>query len=76
MGGGVEARGEGRKARGLFRSGSFLKKEPKNFCHECVKGGSMRMATDKSFCFFFQKEALPYFASVSSPVGGYYSVAP
>jgi hypothetical protein len=45
-------------AGGLKESRSFLKKEPKNFCFYGVRGAETLTPMRKSFCFFFQKEAL------------------
>jgi hypothetical protein len=47
-------------------SGSFLKKKPKNFCYCTGRAAQLsspaRGISGKSFCFFFQKEALASFA--------------
>jgi hypothetical protein len=39
----------------------FEKKNQKTFAYEGITARSTRMPTSQSFCFFFQKEALPYF---------------
>jgi len=44
------------------KSRSFLKKRTKKLYHGCR--GLVRDSRDKSFCFFFQKEALSCFATI------------
>jgi hypothetical protein len=39
----------------------FEKKNQKTFAYEGITARSTRMPKSQSFCFFFQKEALPYF---------------
>jgi hypothetical protein len=45
----------------------FEKKNQKTFDTWGVFAGSMRAPMNKSFCFFFQKEALPF--TDASPAG-------
>jgi hypothetical protein len=44
----------------------FEKKEPKNFC-AALAASSPRRARGKSFCFFFQKEALAFLSFPAAP---------
>jgi hypothetical protein len=43
-----------RKSKQFF----FEKKNQKNFCSHSIKAAAPRAPISKSFCFFFQKEAL------------------
>jgi hypothetical protein len=50
----------------------FEKKEPKNFCYWCGARMMQDVAcgggSSKSFCFFFQKESLPYLAPTACSI--------
>jgi hypothetical protein len=50
-------------------SRSFLKKRTKKLLFYGIKAGSAGTPISKSFCFFFQKEALTSFAfAIASPL--------
>jgi len=53
------------------KSSSFLKKRTKKLFRLAAHAASPRRPTEKSFCFFFQKEALSCFLSVSLIAGWY-----
>jgi hypothetical protein len=54
-----------RLAKGKKASRSFLKKRTKKLYSHSIKAAAPRAPISKSFCFFFQKEALSCCAWVS-----------